>query len=131
MLSFAPLTATPHADTNDSYERGRTALLRATLERDVAKVSQLLAAGFNANVKLDGGQTPLHLGLDLDVVRLLIDHGATVDAVDATMYVLVVFPFCFFNTPNDLGRRRCSIIVLLKMMALLIALNFFASRAPT
>lgn len=59
--------------------------MAATRKGDVAKVKALLDKGVSANAKSDYGQTPLFFACDrgnLEMVRLLIDHGADVNVED-------------------------------------------------
>jgi ankyrin repeat protein len=55
------------------------------LDDDVAQAERLLAAGMDPNRGDVDGFTPLHLAAQqgaLSAARLLLDHGARVDAVD-------------------------------------------------
>lgn len=67
---------------------GRAALAAAIFRDDAPAVDMLLQAGVNARRPFPNGMTPLHLAADKDpaVVRLLLDHGAAVDARNNAVY---------------------------------------------
>jgi ankyrin repeat protein len=61
------------------------------LENDLARVQQLIAGEIDVNSLDDDSFSALHFAVQenhIDVVRILLDHGATVDVKD-----------CYGNTP--------------------------------
>jgi len=86
------------ADVNQVTHYGWTALLTATQNRHYKLASYLLDKGANPNIANHGGWTPIYLATDnrnieggdypvrapdmdhLDYIKLLIDHGANVNA---------------------------------------------------
>lgn len=67
-------------------EHGFTALYFAAKNGDAAEVERLLVAGANPSLSDRSSVTPLRVGSTLEVVRLLVDHGADVDALDYLRY---------------------------------------------
>ena len=66
-------------------EYGRTDLHYAALENDLARVQQLIASKIDVNSLDDDGFSALHFAVQenhVDVLRILLDHGATVDVKD-------------------------------------------------
>jgi uncharacterized protein len=58
----------------------------AVLEKDIARVPQLIASGIDVNALDDEGFAPLHLAAQhnyKDMVRTLLDRGAIVDVKDS------------------------------------------------
>ncbi len=78
----------------DAVDRnGWTALHHAASKGDVSEVERLLAAGANVDARTTGGfarnSTPLLIAtrsLHFDVMRLLLDHGADIEARDDCGY---------------------------------------------
>lgn len=70
------------ADPNAKDFRGRTPLFDAAFDGNVALVKMLLQNGASAAVSDDDGHTPLHHTRDAQVARLLLAHGADVNARD-------------------------------------------------
>ena len=64
-----------------------TALMKAVRRNDVARVAALIAEGVDVN-ELDGGDAPLVMAAyegHTEIVRLLLEAGADVKAVDPSM----------------------------------------------
>ena len=71
------------ADLEKTVREGETLLMHAIAHRDVEAVSQLLAVGANPNPTMPS--KPLHrvaISGQAGMARLLLEHGADVDAVD-------------------------------------------------
>jgi len=60
----------------------QSAIHLAVREEDLAKVKSLIEAGADVNAKDEGGQTPLFVTGDKEVVEFLIAQGANVNATD-------------------------------------------------
>ncbi|CAK4849656.1 unnamed protein product [Aphanomyces euteiches] len=73
-------------EDSDDVDRSKSnKLLKAAEEGDVDKVHELLEDGADVNFKNEDEQTPLHEASAngyVDVVKVLIAHGATVDTTD-------------------------------------------------
>jgi ankyrin repeat protein len=70
----------------DGEVRLEARLIRAVIQRDAAKVSELLSLGGHADAVDAFGQPALHLAAAAccpDIMRPLLDHGAAVDGRDA------------------------------------------------
>jgi ankyrin repeat protein len=61
------------------------ALYCAVFDGNVAAVERLLAAGADANCSTIDfrQQSPLHIARNLDIARILVQHGANIDVSDA------------------------------------------------
>lgn len=70
------------ADPNAKDFRGRTPLFDAAFDGNVALVKMLLDNGARAAVSDVDGHTPLHHARDAQIARLLLAHGADVNARD-------------------------------------------------
>jgi ankyrin repeat protein len=72
--------------------KGFTPLLLAIEQRKFTIAQVLIEMGANVNVKDSAGFTPLHwaalVGDNLEIVKLLLDKGAKIDAVDGVKHVL-------------------------------------------
>jgi uncharacterized protein len=97
-LDCAKLLVDAHADVNQTSHYGWTALLTAVQNRHYQLAAYLLDHGANPNIANDGGWTPLYIAVDnrnieggdypvrepdmdhLDMIKLLIAHGANVNA---------------------------------------------------
>ena len=96
---------------------GWTALHHAAKKGDVSEVERLLAAGAN----VDARTTAYALGVTrsstllliatrykhFDVIRLLLDRGADIEACDSKGYGSEN-TLCVFNNTAHAGGRRCS-----------------------
>ena len=80
------------AKANGKTDSGETPLHAAAngkygSQEDGVRVAKLLLArGVDANIRDNDERTPLHVASGygkLEIVRLLLDHGANVDAMDA------------------------------------------------
>jgi ankyrin repeat protein len=82
--TFDTMAAANPAVANLKGPGGSTPLMFATLYGDAAMVAALLNTGADPNTKNDAGATALMWAVtDLEKVRLLLDHGAQVDARSA------------------------------------------------
>lgn len=74
------------ADINKRDKNDRTPLYCAAKGGNFAEVKRLLALGADPNALSNdlpaNNRTPLHVAANLDVVRLLVEHGADIDATD-------------------------------------------------
>lgn len=68
----------PQTAAGDPF--GLTPLHYAANRGDAAEVARLLAAGADVNAKGNCGQTPLHLAGTAAVAKLLLEHGADLNA---------------------------------------------------
>jgi uncharacterized protein len=97
-LECAKLLVEAHADVNQTSHYGWTPLLTAVQNRHYQFAAYLLDHGANPNIANNGGWTPLYIAVDnrnieggdypvrdpdmdhLDMIKLLIAHGANVNA---------------------------------------------------
>ena len=97
-LECAKLLVEAHADVNQTSHYGWTPLLTAVQNRHYQLAAYLLDHGANPNIANNGGWTPLYIAVDnrnieggdypvrepdmdhLDMIKLLIAHGANVNA---------------------------------------------------
>jgi hypothetical protein len=114
-------------DINKYDKNGETALYRAAERGDTTEVERLLAAGADPNVSDFSQLTALHVAKTFEVVRLLVDHGADIDALTKNRYGLF-FRWFVLITCLFLVDLLCRVIVLSGARR---ALNSFVSRAPT
>lgn len=68
------------ADINAETERGRKPIHLAAMGGDAEVLGLLLRKGAEATARTPFGDTPLHFARTVEVVRLLIDNGASVHA---------------------------------------------------
>lgn len=80
--AFVSLLLEAGADPNAATTEGQTALYRAAQYGRHAEAELLLAAGAQPNRAAADGRTPLVIATRPELVTLLCDHGADVDATD-------------------------------------------------
>jgi ankyrin repeat protein len=69
-------------DIDKRDDRGRTVLYRAAERGDAAEVERLLLAGADPNAKNADSKRALHVAKTVEVVRLLVEYGADIEAFD-------------------------------------------------
>jgi ankyrin repeat protein len=78
-------------DLNECDESGQTPLHQAAAAGNVAVVERLLLAGADPNVsRFSSNETPLHDAVNLEVARLLVDHGADIEALNFSWYDIFI-----------------------------------------
>jgi ankyrin repeat protein len=93
------------ANLNQRDASGQTALCKSALRGDVEEVERLLAAGCDANVKsVYEEDTPLHVAANFNVVRLLVEHGADIEASNKLGYLYYVI--LLFATKINFEQRN-------------------------
>lgn len=81
--TFVQLLLAHGADAKKRSSRGLTPLHLACLNNNKEIIQMVLEQGADVHARDDKGDTPLHLCFDLEIIRLLLSHGANPNAVNA------------------------------------------------
>jgi uncharacterized protein len=90
-FTYSPKLRKSKDDVNALYPSGRTDLIYAVIESDIAKLRDLLSRGANVNVRDESGKTALAYARNssagdakaLELARTLIDAGANLNLKDS------------------------------------------------
>jgi ankyrin repeat protein len=85
VLTFSIFCNSEKSMASRIYKEPAEQLYEATRDGDIKKVKSLIADGVDVNSRDWNGGTPLHLAVSHggpDLVELLLDHGADINATD-------------------------------------------------
>ena len=103
-LKMCQLLLSYGADVRQTSEIGETALLCATKSKGYELIKLLLSKGSNVNKKDQNGDSVLHLVIPCSnqLVKLIIDHGADINAVNNDGYTPLMHACLKVNLGNAL-----------------------------
>lgn len=88
--------------------------------------------GVDVNCRTSGrysGQTALHVASKLDVVRILLDHGADINALDERGYLLIVS--LYFSVTVNSNYFVLHLFIMHRLVDTCRLLSFLLFTAPT